>query len=71
MSGLALFGRELRRRPLRAASRLFVEYAGYLAACFFVLLLLATRVPFRLLDRAFGVRLRERCIDAIARLSPG
>ena len=38
----------------------------FLALCLFL-----TRVPLRLVDRAFGLRLRERFIERIARLSPG
>ena len=71
MKGLALFGRALSKRPLGAMLGLVIEYLGYLAACLFVMILLLTRLPLRLVDRAFGLRLRERFIDLIARVSPG
>jgi hypothetical protein len=71
VKGVALFGRELGRRPAGAILGLGLEYAGFFAGCFFALLLLATRLPLGLADRVTGWRLRERCIDAIARLSPG
>jgi hypothetical protein len=71
LRGVALFGRRLRVRPLSAILGLALEYAGYFAACLFVIALLLTRAPLRLLDWAFGLRLRERAINLIARVSPG
>ena len=71
MKGLAHFGRALRENPPRAMARLCVEYSGYFAAWGFVAFLVATRRPLRAIDRRFGLRLRERVIDAIARVSPG
>lgn len=59
------------RTPLRAALGLFVEYAMFASAVFLALVLFATRVPLRLLDRAFGLRIRERFVDFLARVSPG
>lgn len=71
MNGLEQLGRSLRARPLRTLLGLGLEYAGYLAACVFALLLIATRGPLAWLDRGLGLRLRERFIELIARVSPG
>jgi len=71
MTASGRFVRALRERPVRALAGLLVEYAGYVAACVFVLLLLATRLPLGFIDRTTGLRLRERCIDLIARIAPG
>ncbi len=60
-----------RRTPFQAGLGLFVEYAMFASAVFLALALFATRVPLRLLDRAFGLRLRERFVDFLARVSPG
>jgi len=57
--------------PLRDGLGLFVEYAMFASAVFLALMLFATRVPLRVLDRAFGWRLRERFVDFLARVSPG
>jgi hypothetical protein len=57
--------------PLRAGLGLFVEYAMFASAVFLALMLFATRVPLRVVDRAFGWRLRERFVDFLARVSPG
>jgi hypothetical protein len=65
------FSRQLHDQPLRTLLGLAYEYAGYVAACVFVLLLLASRVPLRVLDRIPGLRIRERIIELISRVSPG
>jgi hypothetical protein len=70
-SGLALFGRELRRRPIRTTVRLLVEYLMFCAAVLLALGLFVTRKPMALLDRTLGLRLRERFVDFIAKMSPG
>jgi hypothetical protein len=70
-SGLVLFGRELRRRPIQTGAYLLVEYAMFFAAVVLALLLFATRTPMSLLDRTLGLRLRERFIELIAKASPG
>ena len=69
--GTAHFKRSLRAQPVRTALRLALEYAGFVAACVFALLLLLTRAPLGWLDRYTGLRVRERCIDLISRISPG
>lgn len=67
----ALYGAALRHQPLRSGLGLFIEYAMFASAVFLALALFLTRVPLRLIDRSFGLRLRERFIDGIARISPG
>jgi hypothetical protein len=67
----ALFGAALRQAPVRNGFGLVIEYLMFASAVFLALLLFLTRVPLRLIDRAFGLRLRERFIEGIARLSPG
>lgn len=69
--GIELFGQKLSRSPARTLLGLALEYAGFLAAVVFVVLLLVTRVPLRLVDRALGTRTRERLIELLARVSPG
>lgn len=70
-SGVALFQAALRERPLRTSVGLATEYAMFASGLGLALGLFATRVPMRVLDRALGLRLRERFIALIARISPG
>jgi hypothetical protein len=70
-SAFALFGTALRERPVRTAFGLFAEWGMFAAAVFLALSLYLTRVPLRLVDRALGLRLRERFVELIARVSPG
>jgi hypothetical protein len=70
-SSIALFGVALRQRPLFTSLYLVVEYAMFAAAVSLALGLFLTRGPLRFVDGVFGLRLRERFIDLIARLSPG
>jgi hypothetical protein len=69
--GIALFWAALRKSPLRKGVGLLIEYAMFAAGVFLALALLLARVPLRFIDRALGLRLRERFIDFVARLSPG
>lgn len=69
--GMRLLGERFRASPLRTVGGLALEYAGYFAACVFVVLLVVTRWPLRLVDGALGTRTRERLIDLVARVSPG
>jgi hypothetical protein len=69
--GFALFGARLRREPAAAVGALVADYATYAAMCGFALGLVATRAPLRAIDEALGTRLRERAIDAVARVSTG
>lgn len=59
------------KNPARVGFGLVLEYLMFASAVFLALMLFATRVPLRILDGAFGLRLRERFVDFIARLSPG
>lgn len=59
------------KNPARPAFGLVLEYLMFASAVFLALMLFATRVPLRMLDTALGLRLRERFVDFIARLSPG
>jgi hypothetical protein len=70
-NAFALFGLALRTSPFRTGLGLIVEYAMFASAVFLALGLYLTRVPLRLVDRALGLRLRERFIELIARVSPG
>lgn len=69
--GVALFQAELQAQPIRASLGLGVEYAMFASGASLALGLFATRVPLRLIDRALGLRLRERFIDLLAKASPG
>jgi hypothetical protein len=70
-SAFALFAAALRKSPLRSSFGLIIEYAMFASAVCLALGLFLTRVPLRLIDRRLGLRLRERFIELIARLSPG
>jgi len=70
-SGLALFGRALAKRPLGTVAHLLVEYGMFFSAVVLALGLYLTRRPMALLDRVLGLRLRERFVNLIAKLSPG
>jgi hypothetical protein len=70
-SALALFWPAFRGRPVRVGFGLIVEYAMFASGVFLALALFSTRVPLRIADRAFGLRLRERFIELLARVSPG
>jgi hypothetical protein len=61
----------LRNRPLGASFGLVIEYLMFASAVFLALSLYLTRVPMRAIDRAFGLRLRERFLELLARVSPG
>jgi hypothetical protein len=69
--GPALFWAALRDRPLRVGFGLVVEYGMFASGMALALGLFVARVPLRLLDGAFGLGLRERFIELIARISPG
>jgi hypothetical protein len=69
--GPALFWAALRERPLRVGFGLVVEYGMFASGMALALGLFVARVPLRLLDGAFGLGLRERFIELIARISPG
>jgi hypothetical protein len=56
---------------VRVGFGLLVEYAMFASGVFLALALFFTRVPLRVADRAFGLRLRERFIELLARISPG
>jgi len=58
-------------RALSTVVGLGLEYLMFASAIFLALLLFATRVPLRILDRALGLRLRERVVDFLAWVSPG
>jgi hypothetical protein len=70
-SGLRLFGTALAGKPLRTSFGLAAEYLTFGSAVFMALSLYATRKPMAAVDRALGLRLRERFVDFIARVSPG
>lgn len=70
-SSIELFQAALRERPIRASVGLGVEYVMFASAVGLALGLFATRVPLRLIDRAFDLELRDSFIDLLARVSPG
>jgi hypothetical protein len=71
VSALSAFTGAAKERPVGVVSGLVVEYLMFASAVFLALLLFATRVPLRVLDTTFGLRLRERFVDFLARVSPG
>jgi hypothetical protein len=70
-SGTEHFRDAWRRRPVRTTLGLAVEYGMFASGMGLAAALFLTRVPLRLLDRATGLRLRERFIELLARISPG
>jgi hypothetical protein len=70
-SGLGLFVEALRQKPLGTSLGLVVEYLTFASAVFLAITLYLTRKPMAFVDRVLGLRLRERFIELIARVSPG
>lgn len=70
-SAIGHFASAAKARPVGALAGLVVEYLMFVSAVFLALLLFATRIPLRILDDAFGLRLRERFVEFLARISPG
>ena len=70
-SAFGLFRAAVQERPVRAPLGLGVEYAMFASGLSLAIGLFATRVPLGILDRAFGLRTRERFIELLARISPG
>ncbi|HEX3594822.1 MAG TPA: hypothetical protein VHU80_06970 [Polyangiaceae bacterium] len=70
-SGPGLFKAALQERPVPTSLGLIVEYLTFGSAVFLAVSLYLTRKPMALVDRAFGLRLRERFVELIARVSPG
>ena len=71
MRALSLFSKKASEAPLRALWHLCVDYAIYTGICFFIVFLLISKVPLRLVDAVTGLSVRKRLIDVIARLSNG
>lgn len=71
MSGVAHFWAAARRNPVRSVLGLIIEYAMFASAIFLAVSLLVTRVPLRILDVTFGLRLRQRFVDFLGKVSPG
>lgn len=71
MTAASRFFRSFRARPVHATLGILTEYAGFVAACVFVLVLLLLRWPLGMLDTAAKTSIRRRLIDAVAVLSPG
>jgi len=65
------FGSALRDRPLRTSVELGIEYAMFASGVGLALCLFATLVPLRVADRVLGLRLRDRFVELLARVSPG
>jgi hypothetical protein len=66
-----LFGASRRARPIAAPAGLILEYGMFASAVVLAGSLFVTRVPLAAVDRALGLRVRERFVDLIARVSPG
>jgi len=70
-TAVRLFRAALAEKPVRTSLGLAGEYLTFGSAVFMALSLYATRKPMAAVDRALGLRLRERFVDFIARVSPG
>ena len=71
LSGVGLFAHALRQKPLGTSLGLVVEYLTFASAVFLAMSLYLTRKPMAFVDRLLGLRLRERFLELIARISPG
>jgi hypothetical protein len=71
MNAVELFFDDLQKRRARAALGLCVEYATFASAVFLATALYSTRAPMAAFDKRTGLRVRERFVDLIARVSPG
>jgi hypothetical protein len=71
VSAWGSYSSALRTRPFGTSFGLVVEYLMFASAVFLAVSLYLTRVPMRAIDRAFGLRLRERFVELLARVSPG
>jgi hypothetical protein len=69
--GIRLFGGKLRRRPVAALARLFMDYLTYVGMIVFWLFLLASRRPLAWCERRLDRPIRAGIIAWIARLSRG
>ena len=56
---------------MRTSLGLCVEYALFASGIFLAAGLFVSLFPFRIIDRTFGLRLREHFVELIARVSPG
>ena len=71
LSGTGLFAEALRERPLATSLGFILEYLTFASAVFLAISLYLTRKPMAFVDRVLGLRLRDRFIELIARISPG
>jgi hypothetical protein len=71
MRSLELLRDDLAKHPYQTIIGIFLEYAGFVAACLFVAVLWVTRLPLRYLDETLGLSIRRRAIEVVAKLSPG
>ena len=73
VSAVSAFTGAAKERPDkgRVGFGILVEYLMFASGVFLALMLFATRVPLRFIDTTFGLRLRERFVDFLARVSPG
>src|SRR5215471_14404922 len=65
------YGSPVQRKPFGNPLGLVLEYLMFASAVFLAISLYLTRHPMALLDRVLGLRLRERFVEFIARMSPG
>jgi hypothetical protein len=70
-SGPELFKAALQEKPLPTSLGLVVEYLTFGSAVSLAVSLYLTRKPMEFVDRKLGLRLRDRFVDLIARVSPG
>jgi hypothetical protein len=70
-SGAEHFREAWRQKPVRTSLGLAIEYGMFASAVGLAAGLFLTRWPMRAVDRATGLRLRERFIELLARISPG
>jgi hypothetical protein len=67
----ALFREAVKEHPVKSVGGLVLEYGMFASGLFLAAALYSARVPLSAVDRALGLKLRERCVDLLARLSPG
>lgn len=69
MRELMRFGRQFVKKPFGSAANLIVDYGVYTGICFFVLFLLVSNRPLRIIDSVARRSMREKMIEWIARIS--
>jgi hypothetical protein len=69
MQGIILFLDKIKKRPLQTISDLARDYTNFTGLCFFFLILILYKKPFRFIEERSGIKVRDKFIDLIARIA--